>query len=152
MLFPVQILVIRELSKEDNVWLSRLRSGLELQEDIEVLAKAYKGKEKHPLYEAAMDLIIRANWEKYQEVRKMCDALRELFADELEERESKGKLVKLITQVKRKMIKGQSASEIAEDLLDPLAVIQEIYDLITHNLENSTEWIYAKLTGTAEMR
>lgn len=152
MLFPVQILVIRELSKEDNVWLSRLRSGLELQEDIEVLAKAYKGKEKHPLYEAAMDLIIRANWEKYQEVRKMCDALRELFADELEERESKGELVKLITQVKRKMIKGQSASEIAEDLLEPLAVIQEIYDLITHNLENSTEWIYAKLTGTAEMR
>lgn len=151
MLFPVQILVIRELSKEDNVWLSRLRSGLELQEDIEVLAKAYKGKEKHPLYEAAMDLIIRANWEKYQEVRKMCDALRELFADELEERESKGELVKLITQVKRKMIKGQSASEIAEDLLEPLAVIQEIYDLITHNLENSTEWIYAKLTGTAEM-
>lgn len=152
MLFPVQILVIRELSKEDNVWLSRLRSGLELQEDIEVLTKAYKGKEKHPLYEAAMDLIIRANWEKYQEVRKMCDALRELFADELEERESKGELVKLITQVKRKMIKGQSASEIAEDLLEPLAVIQEIYDLITHNLENSTEWIYAKLTGTAEMR
>lgn len=151
MLFPVQILVIRELSKEDNVWLSRLRSGLELQEDIEVLANAYKGKEKHPLYEAAMDLIIRANWEKYQEVRKMCDALRELFADELEERESKGELVKLITQVKRKMIKGQSASEIAEDLLEPLAVIQEIYDLITHNLENSTEWIYAKLTGTAEM-
>lgn len=81
----------------------------------------------------------------------MCDALRELFADELEERESKGELVKLITQVKRKMIKGQSASEIAEDLLEPLAVIQEIYDLITHNLENSTEWIYAKLTGTAEM-
>lgn len=43
MLFPVQILVIRELSKEEIVW---LRSGLELQEDIEVLAKAYKGKEK----------------------------------------------------------------------------------------------------------
>ena len=84
LLFPLQILVIRELSKEDNIWLSRLRSGLKPDEDIEVLMKEYKGKEQNPLYETAMDLILRANWETCQEVEKMCDALRELFADELE--------------------------------------------------------------------
>ena len=37
-----------------------------------------------------MDLIIRANWETYEEVREMCDALMELFADKLEEREKLG--------------------------------------------------------------
>ncbi|WP_343248636.1 3-isopropylmalate dehydrogenase [Diplocloster hominis] len=89
-LFPIQILVIGELSKEENVWLGRLRNDLQLKEDIEPLAKAYRGMEKNPLYVAAMDLIVRANWKKYQEGRKMCEALRELFADELKERENMG--------------------------------------------------------------
>lgn len=31
-----------------------------------------------------MDLIMRANWEQMEEGRNMCEALRELFADELE--------------------------------------------------------------------
>ncbi|WP_455650211.1 hypothetical protein [Enterocloster citroniae] len=149
LLFPVQILVIRELSKEDNIWLSRLRSGLELDEDIEVLAKEYKGNEGNPLYETAMDLIMRANWEKYQEVRKMCDALRELFADELEERESigieKGGMEKLITLVMRKMEKGQSAVRIAEDLVEPLDAVQELYDMIESHPDYDTARLYALL-------
>ena len=149
LLFPVQILVIRELSKEDNIWLSRLKSGLELDEDIEVLAKEYKGNEGNSLYETAMDLIMRANWEKYQEVRKMCDALRELFADELEERESigieKGGMEKLITLVMRKMEKGQSAVRIAEDLVEPLDAVQELYDMIESHPDYDTARLYALL-------
>lgn len=90
LLFPLQILVTKKLSKEDNFWLSRLRSDLDPHDDIEPLAKAYKGKENNPLYSAAMDLIIRANSEKYKEVNAMCDALRELFAEELEERGKQG--------------------------------------------------------------
>ena len=35
-------------------------------------------------------LIMRANWEMMEEVKKMCDALKELFADELEESEKRG--------------------------------------------------------------
>ena len=31
-----------------------------------------------------MDLIVRANWEQMEEERNVCEALRELFADELE--------------------------------------------------------------------
>ena len=31
-----------------------------------------------------MDLIVRANWEQMEEGRNKCEALRELFADELE--------------------------------------------------------------------
>lgn len=54
------------------------------------LAKEYKGKEKNPLYETAMDVIMRANKEVYREAKGMCQALRELFAEELEERENKG--------------------------------------------------------------
>ena len=151
LLFPLQILVIRELSKEDNIWLSRLRSGLKPDEDIEVLMKEYKGKEQNPLYETAMDLILRANWETCQEVEKMCDALRELFADELEERETiglekgleQGKMAKLITQVMRKREKGQSASRIAEDLMEPADVVQRLYDLIGLHPDSDAEHILA---------
>ena len=151
LLFPLQILVIRELSKEDNIWLSRLRSGLKPDEDIEVLMKEYKGKEQNPLYETAMDLILRANWETCQEVEKMCDALRELFADELEERETiglekgleQGKMAKLITQVMRKREKGQSAARIAEDLMEPAEVVQRLYDLIGLHPDSDAEHILA---------
>lgn len=53
-------------------------------------AEEYSGKEKNPLYETVMDVIMRANKEVYEEAKDMCQALRELFADELEERENKG--------------------------------------------------------------
>ena len=86
----MQILILPRLSRKEFTWLSRLRTNLSLQEDIEPLAKVYAGKEKNPLYEAAMDFIVRANWKKYKEGRDMCNALEELFADKLEEREKLG--------------------------------------------------------------
>ena len=75
LLFKVQLLIIHQLSPEETIWLSRLRSDLEIQKDIEPLAKAYKGKEQDPVYEAAMDLVIRANWKKYKEGCDLCNAL-----------------------------------------------------------------------------
>ena len=38
-----------------------------------------------------MDIIIRANIERFEEAKNMCDALRELFAEELEEEYQKRK-------------------------------------------------------------
>lgn len=90
LLFKFQLLIIHQLSPVETIWLSRLRSDLKIGEDIEPLAKAYKGKENTPVYEAAMDLIIRANWKKYKEGCNLCNALEELFADKLEQREHLG--------------------------------------------------------------
>ncbi|MFQ9652476.1 MAG: hypothetical protein ACLRZZ_21520 [Enterocloster sp.] len=85
----------------------------------------------------------------------MCDALRELFADELEERETiglekglekgleQGKMAKLITQVMRKREKGQSAARIAEDLMEPADVVQRLYDLIGLHPDSDAEHILA---------
>jgi len=113
-----------------------------------------------------MDLIIRANWETYEEVREMCDALMELFTDKLEEREilgiekgirnglhqgvMKGESTKLITLVMQKVEKGQAAVKIAEDLMEPLPVIEEIYHLIVHNPGISAEQIYNRLAAPAD--
>ena len=89
-IFPVQLLVTEQLSKEEYTWLGRLRKGLDLTLDIEPLAREYKGKKNDSLYQAVMDVIVRANQKQYEEGRRMCEALKELFADELAEREEKG--------------------------------------------------------------
>ena len=128
LLFPMQIVVNGQLPREENVWLSRLRRNLNTKDDVGPLAKAYKGREHHPLYSAAMDLIVQANIELYEEEKNMCDALRELFADELAERERtgfitgtekgarKGELLQLISQVCKKLAKGQSLDTISDAL------------------------------------
>ena len=77
-------MVQRELDPKENVWLSRLRQDLQMERDVEVLARAYRGKDSDPLYSAVMDLIVRANWKMYKEGETVCDALNELFADKLE--------------------------------------------------------------------
>ena len=65
LMFPTQFLLIPELTKEDYVWLSRLREDLGA-DDVDCLSNAYIGKNKYPLYEAAMDLIVKANREIYK--------------------------------------------------------------------------------------
>lgn len=100
LLFPVQILVQSQLDQAENIWLSRLRQNLTQEQDVEALAYAYYGKENDPLYSAAMDVIIRANWKVYKEGEKMCDALNELFAEKLEKKraegEAKGKALSIL--------------------------------------------------------
>ena len=69
--FPTQIIIQKELTGEENIWLSRLRQDLEMEADVPALARAYLGKEENPLYSEAMDLIVNANWELYKESEKM---------------------------------------------------------------------------------
>ena len=88
--FPMQIIVIDRLSSENNIWMSRLRKNLTITDDIDRLAREYRQKRNSPLYSAVMDVIMRANHEVVEEAKNMCDAIRELFADELEEGVKRG--------------------------------------------------------------
>ena len=54
------------------------------------LAKEYRQKRNSPLHSAVMDVIMRANHDVIEEAKNMCDAIRELFADELEEGVKRG--------------------------------------------------------------
>ena len=91
LLFPMQVLVQNQLDQEENLWLGRLRQDLTREKDVEALAIAYDGKENDPLYSAAMEVIVRANWEVYEEGEEMCDALNELFAKKMERKRVEGK-------------------------------------------------------------
>ncbi len=136
--FPTQVIVIKQLSRQENLWLSRLRTGLKMKEDLEVLMEAYKGKQENPLYSASMDVIMRANQENYEEELGMCDAIMELVADKLDERErmgelrgvlqgeQKGRALQSIELICKKLKKQKSEEEIAEDLEGELDEIRSI--------------------------
>ena len=117
--------------------------------EIEPLAREYKSNQEDPLYQAVMDLIVRANAEQYEEVRKMCDALRELFADELEKREEcgiergieqgreQGILLNLVSLVRKKQKKGMTVEEIAEILEADVQLVQKMYQVLELHPENT---------------
>ena len=92
---PIQIILLNRLSEEENLWMRNLTDHLEGEEQAERLVRAYQKHKDNTLYQAMMDIIIRANREQFEEAKDMCDALRELFAEELEENyqagESKGR-------------------------------------------------------------
>lgn len=54
--------------------------------------------------------IVRANWEKVKEEKQMCEALQELFADELKESMEYGEQRKLVSQVCIKLKKAYRGS------------------------------------------
>lgn len=87
---PMQIILNHRLSRKENPWLGSLRADLQVDEDTDQLLRDYSRNKESNLYQAAMDLIIRANWKTMEEVRFVCDALRELYADELEAERIKG--------------------------------------------------------------
>ena len=83
----------------------------------------------------------------------MCDALRELFADELEKREEcgiergiergikqgreQGVLLNLVYQVRRKKNKGMAVEEIAEILEADEQLVRKMYQVLESHPDNS---------------
>lgn len=59
--------------------------------EAEKLIGIYSKNKENCLYESVMNMIIRENKEKFEEVNVMCEALEEIFKDKLEEREREAK-------------------------------------------------------------
>lgn len=116
---PIQLLIVPLLSKENNYWLQHLRGNLRRGREIEELMERYEEHSHSRWYQSAMDLIVRANWEKVKEEKDMCEALRELFADELQESEDAGAEKQIISVVCKKLEKNRGVSEISEALEEP---------------------------------
>lgn len=88
---PMQLLIVPELSIKENYWIQNLRTDLKAGGEIRSLMKKYEKNRKSKDYESVMDLITRANWKQMEEEKKMCDALKELFAEELKEADARGR-------------------------------------------------------------
>lgn len=113
---PMQLLIVKELSKAENYWLQVLRTDLKAGPEIRELMTNYEKNKKSKDCVAVMNLIARANWKQMEVEKKMCDALKELFADELKEADERGREQLLAEQVEKKLQKKKSISEIADEL------------------------------------
>ena len=100
---PMQLLIAPRMSDEENYWIQSMRTDLRAGEEIRKLMREYEKHRKSKDYTAVMNMITRANWEQMEVEKKMCDALNELFAEELKEADSRGRTEGL-RQGKREMI------------------------------------------------
>lgn len=140
--------------KIHNYWLNNLRNDLKSGGEIRRFIELYEKNKNSKLYQALADTIMRANWEEVKEERKMCEALKELFADDLRESELKGrnagKIEGKIELVIKKYGKGYTVEETAEMLEESPTVIQQIYDVIEQYAPNyNAETIYKALHDEA---
>ena len=74
--------------------------------------------------------IVRANQQEMEEEKEMCEALRELFAEELQESWDEGVMCCKIDLAIKKYKKGYSISKTADVLEESMELIRQIYDAI----------------------
>ena len=140
-MFPMQLVVTSKLSKEENFWLRNLTNDLKENAEAENIITEYEKYNHSKLHKSVMDIIVRANEKKFKEVRTgMCDALVELMADIIEEKEeqarsagvmegrAEGSLSKLCEQIQKKLTKGKTVSQIADELEETEEKIRELIE------------------------
>ena len=154
-MFPVQVVVTKRLPEAENLWLRNLTNDLGGDEKAWELLGVYKKHQTEKLYQSVMDVIVRANEERFQ-VSGMCEALEELMKDRIEELEeqavsrgmeqgikqgveqgikqgmeqgiSQGRQQTLLTQIRKKMEKGKSLPQIADELEETQETILPLYN------------------------
>lgn len=130
-MFPMQLIVTSKLSEEDNFWLKNLTNDLKKKDEVNKLFEEYGKHSNSSLHKSVMDLVVRANKEIFEEASgNMCDALYELMKDKFDEialeKHAEGSNAKLIEQIVKKIAKGKSADQIADELEETVEKIQEL--------------------------
>ena len=90
-LFPMQLIVTSRLSPKNNLWLSSLTNDLKERGIVNTISNEYKKHKREELYKSIMNIIIRANKTVFKEERDMCEAILELFEDEVNIRTAKAR-------------------------------------------------------------
>lgn len=87
---PVQLIVISELDPNRNLWLRSLTNHLDNENMIRQILGEYNGNLDNTLYRSAMNMIVKANKDKFKEGDGlMCEALEELFMEIMPDRVQK---------------------------------------------------------------
>lgn len=138
---PIQILVGNQLSPEMNLWLRGLTNELNSNEIVEQLVEDYQTHKDNTLYQSAMNIIVRANEKEFKEEKIMvCDALMELFGDELKmraENEVREKVEKEVKEKVEKEVKEKVEKEVKEK------VEKEVKEKVEKEVKEKVERINA---------
>lgn len=149
-MFPVQVIVTKQLPEEENLWLRNLTNDLERDDKAWKLLRVYEKHQTEVLYQSVMNVIVRANEERFK-VSGMCEALEELMKERIEELEeqavsrglkqglergiSQGRQQTLLALIRKKIEKGKSLPQIAEELEETQDAILPLY----HQLKSESE-------------
>ena len=125
-----------------NLWLKNLTNDVKEDASVEKLIRAYHGHQKDSLYNSIMDIITKANQEKFKEVSNMCEALEEILEEVMKEkinaREqqaiSQGEQQKLMQLIHKKVMKGKSLEQIADELEETEESILPLYKQVKEEL------------------
>lgn len=123
-MLSIQFIITSRLSQKENLWLRSLTDDLKQMAEAKNLVTEYQKRKDNPLYRSVMDIIVRANREKFQEVKEMCSALEELMKDEIEAYRAKGLEEGLKEGLKEGLAEGLKeglAEGLAEGLKEGLA-------------------------------
>ena len=132
--FPIQLLVTKELNPKENLWLQSLRNDVTRIEEIEPLLKEYAAKRSSKLYQAAMNVITRANLDAVKEVKaNMCEALKELMAEEFQEQEEQ--ITERVTKQVTEQVSEQMTEQFVRSLYKKITDIDKLADLLELPIE-----------------
>lgn len=122
-MFPMQLIVTSKLSEEDNFWLKNLTNDLKEKSEADKMFEEYGKHSDSKLHKSVMDLIMQANERIFKEAKgNMCNALRELFKEEIDEAKKDG----IKELVVKKLAKGKSVEQIADELEQTVEMIEEL--------------------------
>lgn len=146
-IFPIQLIITSQLSEDNNLWLKNLTNNIKEYNTTNKLIQEYDRHSHDELYKSIMNVIVYANKAWFEEAKNMCEALRELFKDELEEQLQKGfsngfsdgieegEHLKLLELIQKKISKGKTLAQIADELEETEEAILPLYNQMAENLK-----------------
>ena len=158
-LIPIQILVTKNLSGEENLWLKSLTNKLKATETAEKLVENYIDHKDSSLHRSVIETIMRANQKIFREVNGMSDIFMEIVQEKFDrklkeevekatvENTVKTKLTERISLIQKKCAKNKPLSVIADELETDMDEILSLYDIISKNPDKTTDEIYQMVAG-----
>ena len=156
---PIQILVTKNLSGEENLWLKSLTNKLKATETAEKLVENYIDHKDSSLHRSVIETIMRANQKIFREVNGMSDIFMEIVQEKFDrklkeevekatvENTVKTKLTERISLIQKKCAKNKPLSVIADELETDMDEILSLYDIISRNPDKTTDEIYQMVAG-----
>ena len=106
-IIPIQLIVTKDLTDEQNVWLHNLTNDIHNTDVVNMLILEYDKHQKDNHYKSVMDILVHANKETFKEVTNVCKALEDLYWEvhgERIQREQKEALDKAVSEAVSKAV------------------------------------------------
>ena len=127
--FSIQILVTRELSEKENLWLKSLTNNPKEPENARQLIEDYQKNQENDLYRSALEAIMRANQKVFQkEVNGMVDDIIMEIVQEKFDRKLKEETEKAVEEAVEKAVEKavEEALETAEKKAETARLTERI--------------------------